>query len=111
MPFHFRLDYGQREHSSYAGALLTFIAIASTIVFCFFKLRTWSQKPDIELMSVIENNAFDMTEQFGIKDGFFVAAALTGYDEATGFNDNIKYGQLEFSYRTWGVEALNFNKD
>ena len=62
VPFHFRLDYGQREHSSYFGALLTFIAIASSIVFCYFKLLTWSQKPDIELMSAVENNAFDMTE-------------------------------------------------
>ena len=59
VPFNFRLDYGQREHSSYVGAFLTFIAIASTLVFCYFKLQTWSQKPDIDILSVIENNAFD----------------------------------------------------
>ena len=58
VPFHFRLDYGQREHSSYVGALLTFIAIASSIVFCYFKLETWSSKPDIEIMSAVEVNAF-----------------------------------------------------
>ena len=62
VPFHFRLDYGQREHSSYVGALLTFIAIASSIIFCYFKLVTWSQKPDIELMSAVEDNVFDMTD-------------------------------------------------
>ena len=43
-------------------------------------------------MSAVENNAFEMTDPFGIKDGFFVAAALTGYDEATGLNDEPKYG-------------------
>ena len=48
-----------------------------------------------------------MTEQFGIKDGFFVAAALTGYDEATGLSDNKKYGELEFSYNGWGKVGLN----
>ena len=38
-------------------------------------------------MSAVEHDAFDFKDTFGVKDGFFVAAALTGYDEAMGNND------------------------
>ena len=62
VPFHFRLDYGQREYSSYFGAFLTFMAFLSSMVFLYFKLVTWSQEPEIDLMFAIEENAFKMTD-------------------------------------------------
>ena len=62
VPFHFRLDNGQREHSSYMGALLTFAAIASSMIYCYFKLVTWSQKPDVELTSALQMNVFEQEE-------------------------------------------------
>ena len=58
-------------------------------------------------MSAVEHNAFEQTDSFGIKDGFFVAAALTGYDEAMGNNDDPKYGELIFNNFGWGNEEAN----
>ena len=95
VPFHFRLDNGQREHSSYMGALLTFAAIASSMIYCYFKLVTWSQKPDVDLTSALQKNAFGQDDRFGIADGFFFTAALTGYEANNeGVIGDEKYGQL-----------------
>ena len=75
------------------------------MVYLYFKLVTWSQKPDIDLMFAIEENAFYMTEKFGVHDGFNVAAALTGYDEAWQNNDDPTYGKLEMRYHGWGNDV------
>ena len=41
-------------------------------------------------------NAFDQEDSFGIADGFFVTAALTGYEEDNSGVGNKKYGELVF---------------
>ena len=58
------------------GAILTLSAIFSCLFYIYFKLMGWTEKPDIQLLSAIQEQYFSLDEPLSYEDGFFVAAAL-----------------------------------
>ena len=55
-------------------------------------------------MSALEEDAISFDYKFGSDDGFFVAAALTAYDEEEDIIEEERYGELVIEHYGWGNE-------
>ena len=59
------------------GTIITVILYLITLMFSYNKIRTIAEKNDVDIMTAINENAIDQSEEFTADDGFFIAAALT----------------------------------
>ena len=87
------------------GAFLTFLAIAVTSVFAFYKLLTLKEFLDVDVMYANVESGIDHTQKFNSDDGFFIAAALTAYDRDTTVTEEHKYGELQIRQGGWGYNT------
>ena len=55
-------------------------------------------------MSALEEDAISFDYKFDSDDGFFVAAALTAYDEEEDIIEEERYGELVIEHYGWGNE-------
>ena len=65
------------------GFFLSILLGMIMLIFLWSKAVTWHQKKDVDIMSATIENAFDFNDKFTAKQGLFVAAALTEYDNNT----------------------------
>ena len=91
--------------TSWMGFFLSILLGMIMLIFLWSKAVTWHQKKDVDIMSATIENAFDFNDKFTAKQGLFVAAALTEYDNNT---ERIevpeKYGELVIEHFGWGYD-------
>ena len=56
-------------------------------------------------MSALMVDAVDYTEKFDSNRGFFVAAALTAYNDESEIIEDETYGELIFEHYGWGYDG------
>ena len=72
---------------------------------------TLKKKHDVDIMSAQKDHAIDHTQPFTAQqDGFFVAAALTAYDDNTEIIEDKRYGEIYFEHYGWGNDGDSGSK-
>lgn len=90
---------------SYFGSFLTVILIMVTCFFWEMKGLMIVEKRAVDVMSATMVDAIDYTEKFGYSNGFYVAAAITAYDDVTDIIEDPTYGELIFEHYGWGYDG------
>ena len=84
-------------YKSYMGAFVSIVYIILVSVFLYSKCATLYNDTDINIKSTLLENSIHMRHVFDSKNGFFVAAAITAFDNETELpSDLAKYGELVF---------------
>lgn len=92
-------------YKSYMGAFVSIVYIILVSVFLYSKCATLYHDTAINIKSTLVENGIHMSHVFSNEDGFFVAAAITAYDNETEPpSDLAKYGELVFQRHTWGED-------
>ena len=86
------------------GMFLTVISLVVISMFFATKVLTIFFKHEVDIMSTLKENAISQDQKFTAKDGFFVAAALTKFDNEKESIEDWTYGELVFSNFGWGYE-------
>ena len=90
---------------SYMGALCSVIFITISMIFLYSKILVLINVSRIIIMSNYLVGALTYEDKFSGDDGFYVAAALTEYDNETEPIDDPRYGELVIEYYGWGYEG------
>ena len=69
------------------------------------KVLTIFFKHEVDIMSALKENAISQDQKFTAKDGFFVAAGLTKFDNEKENIEDWTYGEIVFSNFGWGYET------
>ena len=97
-----KLDNQKMNHQSFMGAILTIIGSLLIGLFFYAKLLTILNKHEVDIFSALKENALTQDDIFTAKDGFFVAAALTRFNNDREIEEDWRYGELVISTFGWG---------
>ena len=102
-----KLDGEEKTQTSYMGAILTVLLNLLMLMFAYTKFTTIYQRNDVDIMSAISEFAIGDDEEFTTEEGFFVAVALTEYDNNSEIIEVPEvYGELIIEHYGWGNEGL-----
>ena len=98
----FKVRYDSNNiYLSYMGALCSLILIILVLTYTFSKLMILINSSKIDLVSNYDIGALTYEDKFTGEDGFFVAAALTNYDDETEPLYDSRYGDLTLEHHGW----------
>ena len=104
-----KLDNGEQKYGSFFGVFVTVLFGLVLFGFSYAKMETLIGRDDIDIISSYEENHFADNEQFtAAKNHFFLAAALTMFDEGTESIENKEYGELLIENYGWGNDHLGY---
>ena len=90
-------------YKSYMGAFISIVFIVITLAFFYIKCLTLYNSSHIVTTDTLAEKVIGETEKFTSEQDFFVAAALTAYNnEAELPPDLHRYGKFEFYHIGWG---------
>ena len=81
-------------YQSYMGALLSLVFILISVIFLYSKIMIMVNVSQITVITNVIENAYAEDHKFTAKEGFFVAAALTEFDNETEPIEDPSYGEL-----------------
>lgn len=87
------------------GALCSLIFIAISMIFLISKIMVLINVSRIIIMSNYQVGALTYDDHFTGDDGFFLAAALTMYDNDPEPISDPRYGEMVIEYYGWGYEG------
>ena len=88
------------------GALCSLIFIIISLIFLYSKIMILMNVSQIELISNYVIGALTYEDKITAEDGFFVAAALTNYDDETEPLYDPRYGDLTLEHYGWDSIGL-----
>ena len=98
-----KLDGSKGRFKSYIGAILTLFSAFLLIGYILAKGQVWFGMIDIDVMSAKQVSYFESGETFSAaEDRFFVAAALTEYNNDPEPIEDPSYGKFVFEHFRWG---------
>ena len=101
--FEMKLDGSKGRFKSYIGAILTLFSTFLLIGYILAKGQVWFGMIDIDVMSAKQVSYFESGETFSAaEDRFFVAAALTEYNNDPEPIEDPSYGKFVFEHFRWG---------
>ena len=84
-------------YKSYMGACVSITFIVLSSIFLYIKISTIYNDSHVSIFSTIAEGALHQSDKFTSKQGLFVAAAITAYDNETELPADLeKYGELIF---------------
>ena len=93
------------------GTILTAISTLIVLMFFYAKLMVVIKTQDVDIMSALKENGLTQEDKFTAKDGLFVAAAITDYDNNPESIEDWRYGELVISTYGWGyTDEIDYNK-
>ena len=93
------------------GALVSIIYIVMVSIFLYSKCATLWREGQITVRSNLNEDALDQNYKFTNKEGLFIAAALTAYDNETEEPTDLhKYGEIIFEKSGWGDTDEGFKE-
>ena len=99
-----RISQEKEKLTSFGGAICT-IALAIIVgLFTWTKVLTLIEKQDVDIMSALIEGEVSFEEKFSKKDGFFIAVALTIYDDNEEITEQKEYGELIVEHYGWGYD-------
>ena len=101
-------DLGDKYRSC-MGACLSALIFAITLVFLYSKIMVLIHASDVTIMMSTQTDAITHEFKFTAEDGFFLAAALTEYDNNTEVIEDLSYGELVIEHYYWGYDDDGFN--
>ena len=84
------------------GAGLSICFVVISLVFTLVKIEILWNKQDVDIMSALDENIIDYSDEFSGDNGFFVAAAITEYDSNPESVEEVRYGELVIEHFGWG---------
>ena len=102
--FAMKLDEGKTHIASYGGALLSLILTFTILVYTYQKFDVFMAKKDVDILSTINDGAFDADFVFDYDSGLNFAFAFTAYDSNPNPILNETIGNIQFNHYKWGVD-------
>ena len=99
-----KLDEGKTHIQSYCGALLSLILTFTILVYSYQKADVLIAKKDVDILSTINDGAFDSDFIFDYDSGLNFAFAFTAYDSNPEPILNETIGRLQFNHFRWGAD-------
>ena len=93
------------------GAVCTIILLCTIFVFAGYKFNVLVEKTEYDVVVETYQYNFDWTHQFGLDDGFAIAAAIIAYDNSEEPVEDPRIGTIEFYLKYWkGMDEFSFTK-
>ena len=106
-PFDFLMPDHRGKYRSLLGSLLSVITFTLVLGYAGYKFIDLIEYNDYKLMKIVQENAYDMREPFGSRDGFQLAAAITSYNSNTEPEEDPEIGTIKLIKKTWDVEDID----
>ena len=93
------------------GAIFTLILILIILTYAGYKFNVLAQMHEYHVSKETYQYHFDKTDQFGVNDGFAIAAAITGFGISENLIEDERIGTIEFYLKSWvGNDDFKFTK-
>jgi len=106
--FEMKVHKNDTQYRSIMGAFCTVMTGIFMLSFCLTKLQTLLQRSDVDIMEANHENNIDEDDPFSYQDGFFVAAALTEFNNDPEPVERPEYGELHIEHYGWGNDNADF---
>ena len=103
-----KLKENDAAYKSLMGAFCSLIILVFLTTFSVTKLQTLFLKSDVDILQSKEEFLIEPRDRFTYEDGFFVAAAITEYNNVTESIEREEYGELEIEQYGWGNEDIGY---
>ena len=93
------------------GATCTIILAIIVFIFALYKFNVLVERTEYDVIVESFEYNFDRDNQFGLDDGFVIAAAITAYDSNEQPIEDERIGTVEFYLKRWvGTKFFEFSK-
>ena len=91
------------------GAVCTLILAFIVFLFALYKLNVLIERSEYDVVVESFEYNFDQNNQFGLDDGFAIAAAITAYDSNENPIEDERIGTIQFYLKRWeGTKVFDF---
>lgn len=98
-----KLDGGEHDKRSIVGGLGSLVLMATMGLFAYQKADVLVLKKDVDILSTINDMAFDPDYVFNYEMGFNIAMAFTAYDSNPEEILVPEIGEIKFNHFSWGA--------
>ena len=93
------------------GAVCTVILAFIVLIFAIVKLNVLIERTEYDVIIESFEYNFDQNNQFGLDDGFAIAAAITAYDSNESSIEDDRIGTIQFYLKHWtGTQIFGFSR-
>ena len=101
--FEMSIDYdGSKAKQSTLGFVLSIILFIFVLIFFLQKIEILNERSSVVIIQTENKNKLNDQDIFEFEDGFYVAAAFTGYNNVEEYELPWEIGELNFYVMDWG---------
>ena len=100
-PFQLYLPDNEASYRTFFGAVLSLWSLVILITYVSWKLLSMTNNKNFRAIENMHDNYYDYSDEFGISDGFMIAAAVTAYDGSPEEITDLSVGRLKFVVKNW----------